>query len=123
MEETQTDRKGLLAKIAHVGKTMWLIMQYFFDRAMDALARDVFIVQREADIFLGSALLTIGLLGFESGRYCDGNVNDHISCTRPATFYYFDTLDIVFIVLGLFFIFVWYFKHTERTPRSPAKKN
>lgn len=104
-------------------KFIWLLARYLFDRSLDAVSRDLVIIQREADLFLGTALLLIGLLGFDSARYCDGNVNDHISCTRPATYYYFDTLDVALIVLGVFFILVWYFKHNERTARSTTKKN
>lgn len=116
--------RGFFGRIVYTVKRfvhlVWLLMQYGFDRGVEALARDVFIIQREADIFLGSVLLVVGLLGFESGRYCDGNVGDYISCTRPATYYYFDTLDVVLICLGAFFILVWYFKSQERA--KPAKK-
>jgi hypothetical protein len=118
---------GLLGRVwrrvKKVGVFVSLLLQYIFDRTLDALARDVVIIQREADLFLGTALLAIGLLSFESSRYCDGNLNDYISCTRPATYYYFDTLDIVLIVLGIFFMLVWHFKHKERTVRPTPKKN
>ncbi len=123
MEEELKERKGVWARIVHAGKFVWLLLQYLFDRLLDALARDVVIIQREADLFLGSALGLVGLLGFESARYCDGNLNDYISCTRPATYYYFDTFDIVLIVLGIFFVLVWYFKHKEHTVRPVSRKN
>ncbi len=114
---------GIWQKIKTLAQFAWLLFQHLFDRSLDALARDLVIVQREADLFLGAALSLVGLLGFESARYCDGNLNDYISCTRPATYYYFDTLDIVFIIFGLFFMLVWYFKHKERTNRPAHKKN
>lgn len=127
MEQAVEQKTGLFARVGRAIKAffqfVWLLLQYLFDRTLDALARDIVIIQREADLFLGAALCTIGLLGFESSRYCDGNLNDYISCTRPATYYYFDTLDIILIVLGVFFMLVWYFKHTERTVRPTPKKN
>lgn len=123
MEEIQKEQKGVWARIVNAGTFVWLLIQYLFDRSLDALARDFIIIQREADLFLGAALTLVGLLGFESARYCDGNLNDYISCTRPATYYYFDTLDITLTVLGAFFILVWYFKHKERTTRPHPKKN
>ncbi len=64
----------------------------------------------ETELFLGTALLTIGLFSFESDKYCDGNTSDYLSCTRPSTFYYFDWLDITLIVLGVFFVIVWVLK-------------
>ncbi len=123
MEEIQKERKGIWARTVNAGKFAWLLLQYLFDRSLDALARDFIIIQREADLFLGAALSLVGLLGFESARYCDGNLNDYISCTRPATYYYFDTLDTVLIVLGIFCMLVWYFKHKERTTRPVSRKN
>lgn len=127
MEQVSEASGGLFARLWQSIKGfalfVRLLLQYIFDRSLDALARDLVIIQREADLFLGATLFLIGLLGFESSRYCDGNLNDYISCTRPATYYYFDTLDIVLLVLGIFFVLVWYFKHKERTSRPPVKKN
>lgn len=127
MEQVADAPRGFFGRIGEKIKGFvrftWLLFQYLFDRSLDALARDIVIIQREADLFLGAALSLIGLLGFESARYCDGNLNDYISCTRPATYYYFDTLDIVLIVLGIFFMLVWHFKHKERVARPVSKKN
>jgi hypothetical protein len=123
MEDKVEEKLGIFGKVRNTLKMVWLVLQYFFNRAVDALAKDILIIQREADLFLGSALLAVGLLGFESSRYCDGNVNDHISCTRPATYYYFNTWDIALIVLGVFFVLVWYFKSQERAVRPKQQKN
>ncbi len=123
MEEIRKEQKGVVARIVDAGRFMRLLIQYLFDRSLDALVRDFVIIQREADLFLGAALSLLGLLGFESARYCDGNLNDYISCTRPATYYYFDTLDVVLIVLGVCFMLTWYFKHKERSTRPVSRKN
>lgn len=127
MEQSVETPKGFVGKtwqrVTGLARFLWLLLQYLFDRSLEALARDAIIIQREADLFLGATLFLVGLLGFESARYCDGNLNDYISCTRPATYYYFDTLDIVLIVLGIFFMLIFHFKHKERTSRPLTKKN
>ena len=71
----------------------------------------------ETELFLGTALFAIGLFGFESDKYCDGNTSDYLSCTRPSTFYYFDWLDITLIVLGLFLVIIWVLKTRESHAR------
>ncbi len=77
------------------------------DSALRATASYIQTIVREFELFFGTALLLVGFLGFESDKYCDGNTADYLSCTRPATYYYFDTLDTVLIVLGVFFILLW----------------
>lgn len=67
----------------------------------------------ETELFLGLALFTVGLLSFESDKYCDGNTADYLSCTRPSTFYYFDWIDISLIVIGIFLITIWVLKTQE----------
>jgi hypothetical protein len=67
-------------------------------------------VVREFDLFLGNALLLIGLLSFESDKFCDGNTADYLSCTRPSTYYYFDYLDIFLIVVGSTLVIAWFLK-------------
>lgn len=68
----------------------------------------------ETELFIGTALLAVGLLSFESDKYCDGNTADYLSCTRPSTYYYFDWLDVTLIVLGIFFILIWFLNKRER---------
>lgn len=87
-----------------------LFVGYVFELFGAAMKRNAGIIAREADIFFGSALLSIGLLGFESSKYCDGNTAEYLSCTRPSTYYYYDALDIVLVILGISFILFWFFK-------------
>ena len=75
-------------------------------RATDALRY----ILLETEIFLGTALLACGLLGFESDKYCDGNTADYLSCTRPSTYYYYDWIDTTLVVIGIFLILVWVLK-------------
>lgn len=87
---------------------------YMIDNTISAFQKYLLILLRETEIFLGSALILIGFLGFESDKYCDGNTADYLSCTRPTTYYFFSALDITLIVVGVFFILFWFFKrHTS----------
>lgn len=70
----------------------------------------VAVIVREFDLFLGNALLVVGLLSFESDKYCDGNTADYLSCTRPSTYYYFDYLDIILVVIGATIVLAWFLK-------------
>lgn len=86
----------------------WLVLAYFFDAFVDSLADTLHIVWKEFQLFLGTALALIGFFSFEADKFCDGNTADYLSCTRPSTFYYFDALDKVLIVLGVVLVMVWW---------------
>ncbi|MEN9412958.1 MAG: hypothetical protein RLZZ342_45 [Candidatus Parcubacteria bacterium] len=77
------------------------------DYVLDAALRRLALMWRHVDIFVGGTLFAIGVLGFESGKYCDGNTADYLSCTRPAVYYYYSAFDIVLVVVGIWFITVW----------------
>jgi hypothetical protein len=91
--------------------------QSFFSALAHAFSRRTLQALRhlllETELFLGTALVAIGFLSFESDKYCDGNTADYLSCTRPSTYYYFDWLDIALIIAGIFFIFFWLLKTRE----------
>ena len=104
MEETQ-DSFG-----ARVRNWLWLagmFTMYLFDRLGVWVGSRVNVVVRESDLFLGTALFLIGFVGFESGRYCDGNSADYLSCTRPATYYFYDAPHTILIILGVFLVMMW----------------
>ena len=103
------DRSSLKRK-AGVVTALRLTGIYLLDRTLAALQDNARIILREIDLFLGTALLFIGILGFESDKYCDGNTADYLSCTRPTTYYFYDNLDVVLIVLGVFFVILWFLK-------------
>jgi hypothetical protein len=81
-----------------------------FDRTMDTLEEDWAIVRQQSDLFLGALLFLLGLLDFHSGKYCDGNTADYLSCTRPVTYYYYTWLEIILIILGVILILLWFMK-------------
>jgi len=71
---------------------------------------DAIVIFKHNRLFLGLVLLIIGILSFESGKYCDGNSSNFYSCTRPSTYYYYPWWTIVFIVIGSFFIVLWFLR-------------
>ena len=115
----QKDRTGPTAKRSGFSRGIWMIslfFQYLYDTFLEVAASDWKVFKREARIFIGSALFIVGLLGFDSGKYCDGNTADYLSCTRPSTYYYYDNLDVVLVVIGIFLIIMWFI-----TPRGKGK--
>jgi hypothetical protein len=69
-----------------------------------------YLVRRNATLFLGNTLFLLGVFGFSNGKYCDGNAADYYACTNPAAYYYYSIPAITAIVLGGFFLSVWYVK-------------
>lgn len=70
-------------------------------------------IMRHKELFAGIGFTLVGLLSFNSDKFCDGNTADYLSCTRPSTFYYFDWLDITLIVAGVFLALIWYLRDRE----------
>ncbi len=104
-------RESMLKRVA---RRAWLATFHWLDHAMD-LAEDNWDVMRgEADLFFGSALVLLGLFNFQSGKYCDGNAADYLSCTSPTTYYYYGALEIALILIGVFFMLLWFFKRARR---------
>ena len=85
-----------------------------FDRLMDAAEEDWAIIREQSHLFLGALLLLLGLLDFHSGKYCDGNTADYLSCTRPVTYYYYTWLEIILIILGVMLILLWFMKRPPK---------
>jgi hypothetical protein len=83
---------------------------YVFDSAVDALINHFWVIKKNFGLFFGIALFFLGVFGFSSGKYCDGNAADYLSCTRPSTYYYYDTLHIAYIIIGAFLVMVWFLR-------------
>lgn len=101
-------------KVARFRHSSWRWMGETFDKVVDALEYDWAIIRRELDIFLGALLFLIGVLDFHSGKYCDGNTADYLSCTRPVTYYYYTWLEMILIIVGVTFILLWFMKRGQR---------
>ncbi len=84
------------------------------DRLLDWAVERLALIRAEFELFVGAALLAVGLLGFQSGKYCDGNTADYLSCTRPSTFYYYSAFDVTLIVLGVFLVLFWMLSRARR---------
>lgn len=95
-------------------KVAWLILMHVVEGVYDFVGRNVAVVLSAKELFLGSALTIIGLMSFETDRFCDGNTADYLSCTRPNAYYYFDSLDIALVVLGITLILCWFIARRHR---------
>jgi hypothetical protein len=107
MEETTARREGI---IRYAFRVTGFMLRSTIEGTIDFISDHLRQLTREPALFLGAALLLVGLLSFESGKYCDGNTAQYLSCTRPAVYYYFDALDVTSAVLGAFFMLAWMVK-------------
>lgn len=85
----------------------WRFVVYILESIADGLIEAWHIISHDAGLFWGVGFSVIGLFGFSSGRYCDGNTAEYLSCTRPATYYYYDIPHMALLLLGIFFVMVW----------------
>ncbi len=104
-------RKG--AKRTFV-QTVWVSAEYLSVRVLEAFVANARIMREETDLFLGAVLFLLGALNWSSAKYCDGNSSDYLSCTRPATYYYYGAFEILLIVLGVVLVLLWFVKR-QRT--------
>ena len=88
----------------------WQVVLYFFDGIVDAGIDNFIIVKKNFSLFFGVVLSIVGLMNFHSDKYCDGNVADYLSCTRPTTYYFYNAFDVFLVVLGVAFIIIWALK-------------
>lgn len=91
------------------------IWKWFSFSVLTSFFKNYAVLRRESQLFLGASLFVIGFFGFESGKYCDGNTSEYLSCTRPSTYYYYDTLHIILIIVGVSLIMLWYLRRTRAT--------
>ena len=93
----------------------WRFVVFCLEYVADGLIEGYEVMRKEAGLFWGVLFIITGLFGFRSGRYCDGNTADYLSCTRPAAYYYYDTLHIILLVIGIFLIMIWFLKQNRRS--------
>jgi hypothetical protein len=91
----------------------WIVSVRLLDRLTDVVEADWHIIKREGDLFAGTFIGLIGLLNVQSGKYCDGNASDYLSCTRPTTYYYYNGLEVALIIIGVFLVLLWFFKRNR----------
>ena len=96
-----------------VGRSIFYSLGFFFLLVKDAVVSDIRMIWHNARLFLGVGLLATGLLNFSSGKYCDGSVADHFSCTRPSTYYYYSEIMIAVAIVGAILILLWFLRRRE----------
>lgn len=106
-EDILSTREGYLVRV-------W---KWFSYSILTSFFKNYAVLRRESQLFVGTALFVIGFFGFESGKYCDGNTSEYLSCTRPSTYYYYDTFHTILIIVGVSLIILWYLRRT-RAARS-----
>lgn len=74
---------------------------------LEKAQKDFLVAWMNIKLFLGVAMICIGFLSFQSGRYCDGNASSQYVCTRPATYYYYPFWAVVLTVLGSMLVILW----------------
>lgn len=77
------------------------------DALFDSVMGSLRTIAHDAELFIGVALTLIGVLSFESDKFCDGNTAEYLSCTRPSTYYFYSPFDIAIVVVGVFLILIW----------------
>ena len=110
MEDTQEGHYSPEGRVKRVFRVTLIVIWWAFDKMMDGVEGNWAIIRRESDLFLGALFTILGVFGFHSGKYCDGNTADYLSCTRPTTFYYYGWVEIICIVIGVFCILLWFQK-------------
>ena len=108
MEEEGFERAQRRGRRASIGKSVFYSLGYLVLMIKDAIIDDIARIWNNMRLFLGMVLVLSGVLRFSSGRYCDGNVADHFSCTRPTTYYYFSEVSIALIIIGAILIVLWF---------------
>ena len=91
-------------------RTVWVSVEYLSVRVLEAIVEDLRIMREEIDLFLGAAFVLLGVMNWSTGKYCDGNSSDYLSCTRPTVYYYYGAFEIVLVVFGIALVLLWIVK-------------
>lgn len=112
MEDIQNSPQTTVSESSYkvIARRVWIATFRFFDHVLDSVETDWHIIKREGDLFSGALVLLLGALNVQSGKYCDGNTSDYLSCTRPTTYYYYNGLEVALIIIGVFLILLWWQK-------------
>lgn len=94
--------------------TLVVSAEYVAVHTVRAVGENFRIMRREGNLFAGALLFILGFFNWSSGKYCDGNTADYLSCTRPATYYYYGWFEILLIALGVSLVLVWLVQNSKR---------
>lgn len=93
--------------------TVWVSLEYLSVRVVEGLGSRLKVVRTHNNLFMGATLFVLGLFNWSSGKYCDGNSSDYLSCTRPVTYYYYSAFEIFLLVVGLALILIWWIENRK----------
>ncbi len=106
-EHTKQQSPGRKGKVRTMAVTTWVSIEYIATQIVDAVTEDLRVFRKEANLFLGTTIGLLGLFNWSTGKYCDGNSSDYLSCTRPTVYYYYGAFEIALMVLGVVLVLVW----------------
>jgi hypothetical protein len=112
-EHIKTEHEPRKGRVSSLAQTTWVSAEYVSVNLVDALQENLRMMLREADLFIGVIFTLLGLLNWSSAKYCDGNTSDYLSCTRPATYYYYGALEITLIIVGVLLVVIWALKQRK----------
>lgn len=95
-------------------RNLWHAILRYGDAFLDWLENRLKIMIQEKDLFLGTLFFILGFFNFHSGKYCDGNAADYLSCTRPVTYYYYTWIEMILVILGVFLVMLWFLQRNRR---------
>lgn len=101
-------------RVHHAGNVFLRVAYEGGYRIFFFLKQTMIPIIKESRLFIGIAFFLYGILNFQSARYCDGNTADYYTCTRPSTYYYYDTITILLVIVGIFFIVAWLLSNKRR---------
>lgn len=103
--KTKRKRRGIyiLVWFLRMGRAVALFFR-------DKIKNDFGIVALHNKLFIGILLLIVGVMSFDSGKYCDGNSSNYYACTRPSTYYYYPWWAILLVVVGSFSVVLWFLR-------------
>lgn len=111
MTEQEHQEEGRGERRAGIFRTAWLSLEYIAFHLAKAIGENVRVMRREVNLFLGSALSILGLLNWSTGKYCDGNTADYLSCTRPTAYYYYGWFSVTLVLVGVMLLLVWFVRN------------
>jgi len=91
-------------------KKLWISMEFLSVGLVETLGEYAAVMYREAGLFLGAGLVLGGILNWSSGKYCDGNTADYLSCTNPTTYYYYGGVEVALVIAGVFLLLLWWLR-------------
>lgn len=77
---------------------------------MRGLWSDFAYVVHHARLFVGVALVFVGLLSFSSDRYCANTSSSHFACAEPSVYYFYSGWMIASVIVGSFLVLLWWLR-------------